>query len=61
MAEKLHVKKSTGAKLLFEPGLIKAAENENLITNDHNEIVQESDNVRWLYYVRFFMYTPCGF
>ena len=27
-------------KLLFEPGLLTALDNENLITNDHDDLVQ---------------------
>ena len=32
-------------KLLFEPGLLTALDNENLITNDHDDLVQGKKSI----------------
>ena len=43
LAKKIDVTPNSGGKLLFEPGLIKAAENEDQIgAAHHDEIIQET-------------------
>jgi len=43
LAKKIDVTPNSGGKLFFEPGLIKAAENEDQIGDaHHDEIIQET-------------------